>query len=100
MDNWEFVGRDAMCEFYQENPKEALKNGYEVEDEKVKYLDKIADYQLPVILYAYPLDSELKRDGFIVGQCGGLHNSTGMDTHGLAYAVFTQPELSVFRKDW
>jgi hypothetical protein len=64
-DDWEFVGRDAMYEFYQDNPKEVAKDGHEVEDGKVKYLDEIADFLLPVMLYAYPLDSEPAREKII-----------------------------------
>jgi hypothetical protein len=64
-EEWDFVGRDAMCGFYEEHPEEAEKDGHEVEEGKVKYLDEIADYQLPVMLYAYPLDSEPKREKII-----------------------------------
>jgi hypothetical protein len=34
----------------------------------VKHLDEIADYQLPVLLYAYPLDLEPAREK-IIGVC-------------------------------
>lgn len=64
-EKWEFVGRDAMYEFYSENPEEAEKDGHEVEGSEVKYLDEVADYQYPVMLYAYPLDSEPEREKIV-----------------------------------
>lgn len=64
-EEWDFVGRDVIYGFYEENPEEAEKDGHEVEDGRVKYLDEVADYQYPVMLYAYPLDSEPEREKII-----------------------------------
>ncbi|MGD2084562.1 MAG: hypothetical protein PVH61_00110 [Candidatus Aminicenantes bacterium] len=130
-EDWEFIGRDVMYGFYDENPEEAEKDGNEVEDGKVKCLDEIADYQLPVMLYAYPLDSEPEREKiievcrrtnctvvmkkdteeyFLALTGGGMDLSQDMALAyiiaqgwiptALAYAVSTQPELSVSGKDW
>lgn len=57
-DDWEFTGRDVMYNYYEANPKEAEKEGYDLdeEDNHVKYLDELADNQNPMMLYAYPLN--------------------------------------------
>ena len=130
-EEWDFVGRDAMYEFYSENPKEAEKDGHEVEDGTVTYLDDAADEHVPIMLYAYPLYHEpekekiievcrrtnctvvMKKDTeeyFLALTGGGMDLSQdialayiiaqGWIPTALAYAVSTQPELSVSKKDW
>lgn len=64
-EDWEFIGRDVMYGFYKENPEEAEKDGYEVEDGKVSYLEEAADTHIPIMLYAYPLGREPEREKII-----------------------------------
>jgi hypothetical protein len=58
-EEWEFTGMDVMRSFYEANPKEAEKDGHELDEGgNVKYLDEIIEDFFPMMLYAYPLDSE------------------------------------------
>lgn len=130
-EHWKFVGRDVMYQLYEENPKEAVKDGYMLEEGKVAYLDEAADNYMPMMLYAYPLDRlpdeeqivkicretnctvVMKKDTeeyFLALTGGGMDLSQdialtyiiaqGWIPTALAYAVSTQPELSVSKKDW
>jgi len=54
-DKWEMTGANLMRTFYEENPKEAKKDGHDVERGKVKYIDEVIDNFYPMMNYAYPL---------------------------------------------
>lgn len=54
-DDWEYVGRDTMYEYYQKHPKKAEAEGYEVENGEVTYLDELVNKEMPMMLYAYPI---------------------------------------------
>ena len=64
-EKWEITGRNVMYSFYEENPKEAEKDGHTVEDGKVQYLDEVADDHFPMMNYAYPLYSEPDEEAII-----------------------------------
>ncbi|MCP4149416.1 MAG: hypothetical protein GY757_16835 [bacterium] len=58
-DDWEFTGIDTMYRFYEENPKEAKKEGYDLDENgDVKNLDRLADKHAPMMSLAYPLHGE------------------------------------------
>jgi len=62
-ENWQNIGQDVMREFYEANPKEAKKEGYDLdEDGEVKYLDELLDHWQPMMNYAYPLVCDPTRD--------------------------------------
>lgn len=54
-DKWQNVGQEVMREFYEEHPKAAAKDGHELQDGEVKYLDEVLDEFTPMMMYAYPL---------------------------------------------
>jgi len=54
-EDWEYIGRNIMYEYYEKHPKEAEDEGFELEDGKVKYLDELVDREMPMMLYAYPI---------------------------------------------
>jgi hypothetical protein len=58
-ERWEQVGQDAMRNFYAENPDEVVKEGYEVEDNKIDdAIDELIQRHYPMMNYAYPLETE------------------------------------------
>ena len=49
-DEWDFIGRDAMYDFYRNNPKEAKKDGHQLDENgEVKCLDDIAGKNMPIL---------------------------------------------------
>ncbi|KKM91585.1 hypothetical protein LCGC14_1226970 [marine sediment metagenome] len=52
---WQNIGQETMREFYEENPKEAIKDGHDVENGEVTYLDDVLARWDPMMNYAYPL---------------------------------------------
>jgi hypothetical protein len=68
-DKWEMTGANLMREFYEENPKEAKKDGHDVERGKVKYIDEVIDNFYPMMNYAYPLETSKPDDDKIIELC-------------------------------
>jgi len=64
-DKWDMTGVNAMREFYEENPREAKKDGHDVERGKVKYIDEVIDDFYPMMNYAYPLGTVPDNDKII-----------------------------------
>ena len=62
-DQWENIGQQVMREFYEKHPKEAEKDGHDIENGKVKYLDEVLDGWQPMMNYAYPLVCDPIRNG-------------------------------------
>ncbi len=64
-EEWENIGANYMREFYEEHPKEAEKDGHDLEDGKIQYLDEVVDSWQPMMNYAYPLqcDPTFRDDG-------------------------------------
>jgi hypothetical protein len=56
-DRWENVGQQVMREFYEKHPKEAEKDGHDIENGEIKYLDEVLDGWSPMMNYAYPLET-------------------------------------------
>jgi hypothetical protein len=58
---WENEGQRVMRELYEENPKEAQRDGHDVEKEDgkltVKYLGEVLNNWRPMMNYAYPLET-------------------------------------------
>lgn len=55
-ERWENVGQRVMREFYENNPKEAERDGHDLDDDgQVKYLNEVLDDWQPMMNYAYPL---------------------------------------------
>ncbi len=64
-ENWENIGQGYIREFYEEHPEEAEKDGHDLKDGQVEYLDEVVDDWQPMMNYAYPLqcDPTLFDDG-------------------------------------
>ncbi|KKN65878.1 hypothetical protein LCGC14_0476950 [marine sediment metagenome] len=62
-EEWENTGQSYMREFYEEHPKEAEKDGHDLENGVVAYLDEVLDSWQPMMNYAYPLMYDPTRDG-------------------------------------
>jgi len=62
---WEMTGANVMREFYESNPKEAKRDGHDVERGKVKYIDEVIDAFMPMMNYAYPLYTEPSEEKII-----------------------------------
>ncbi len=61
-EEWENIGRDVMRELFEEHPEEAEKDGHDVEDGKVTYLDEVLDNYEPMMNYAYLLQCNPDRE--------------------------------------
>jgi hypothetical protein len=62
-EEWENIGASTMREFYEAHPKEAEKDGHDVENGEVTYLDEVIDDWQPMMNYAYPLACDPTRNG-------------------------------------
>ncbi len=64
-EGWENIGQSYLREFFEEHPKEAEKEGYELQDGEVEHLDELLGSYEPMMNYAYPLqcDPTLFDDG-------------------------------------
>ena len=62
---WQNLGQETMRGFYEANPKEAAKDGHDVEDGEVTYLEDVLGSWEPMMNYAYPLqlDPTFRDDG-------------------------------------
>jgi hypothetical protein len=86
-DKWEMTGANVMREFYENNPKEAKKDGHDVERGKVKYIDEVIDGFYPMMNYAYPLETTPDEDKIIElcrETCLTVVYNNDDDTHYLA----------------